>query len=152
MFGSLQRLYYVVIYNHHRATTFIILASFLITFVTARSVIYLMDHEILPDWYIWLGQTHVHHLNYGIFLLSIAGYLSLVFRERRAHQKLSVVYGIGLGLTLDEFSLWFHLQDNYYARVSYEAVVVIAVILINIVYFGDLWKRISQFLARKKIL
>ncbi len=139
---------YNFIFAHRHGTSFIVLISFLITFVTARLVIYLIDHEILPDFYIFVGQTHVHHLNYGIFLLSIAGYLSLIFHARRITHILAAVYGVGLGLTFDEFALWFNLQNNYYARVSYEAIVIIACILINIVYFGNLWTRIFKFLIK----
>ncbi len=61
-------------------------------------------------------------------------------------RKLAIMYGFGLGLTFDEFSLWLRLDDDYYARVSYEAIIVIIVILLNIVYFGDIWKKTLLYL------
>ncbi len=141
---------YDFIYGENKGVSFIVLISFLVTFIIARSIIYMMDHNVLPDWYLFMGQTHVHHLNYGIFLLSISGYLSLVFNGNKITKWLGIIYGVGLGLTFDEFAIWFHLNDNYYARLSYEAVVVIAALLINVVYFGDLWEKIFYFIVRRK--
>lgn len=49
---------------------------FLVTFAAARVTVFLiMDHG-LPDLFLHVGGTHVHHLNYGIFLLSgVGGYV-----------------------------------------------------------------------------
>ena len=43
---------------------------FIITFALARSVGILMSLGRLHDFYLRFGQTHVHHLNYGIFILA----------------------------------------------------------------------------------
>ena len=149
MLSILEKLYIKVISKHRGVTSFIILISFVLTFIAARLTIYLIDANVVPDFYASLGQTHIHHLNYGIFLLSISGYLSLIFHQRRIIEKLAIMYGVGLGLTFDEFSLWLHLQNNYYARISYEAIVVIGVILINIVYFGEIWKKVWRHICPK---
>jgi hypothetical protein len=47
-----------------------ILASFLFTFMAARLLVFLIVARRIPDVYLHLGGTHVHHLNYDIFLLS----------------------------------------------------------------------------------
>jgi hypothetical protein len=47
----------------------IVLFSFLLTFILARVVVFLIMSHRLPDLYLHLGGTHIHHLNYGIFLL-----------------------------------------------------------------------------------
>jgi len=62
---------------HHKATVHRLareaLFSFILTFVAARAVVFLiMSHEI-PNMYFFLHGTHVHHLNYGIFLLAAVG-------------------------------------------------------------------------------
>lgn len=142
-------IYDYTIRRHKEVTSFVILISFLTTFILARLVVYMMDYNFLPDVYLLVGQTHVHHLNYGIFLLAITGYFSLIFNKPRANEILAIFYGIGLGLTFDEFALWLHLQDDYSARASYEAIIVITVILINIVYFGNTWKRIGKYILFK---
>ncbi len=132
-----------------RSSTFIVLFAFLTTFVVARITTYLIRFQLLPDFYLSMGQTHIHHLNYGIFILSITGYLSLIYHTKRWNDKLAFFYGIGLGLTFDEFSLWLSLEDNYYARGSYEAIIVISAIFLNIIYFGGIWKRIFWFFRRR---
>ena len=37
-----------------------------------------------------------------------------------------MVYGIGLGLTFDEFGMWLHLNGDYWQRASFDAVIVLA--------------------------
>lgn len=107
-----------------------VLAAFVFTFIISRSLVLLMRMELLPDFYIHLGETHVHHLNYGIFLLTgVGGYLLFARPEGHGLTAASMLYGIGLGLTFDEFGMWLHLDDIYWQRASFDAVVVIAGIL-----------------------
>jgi len=46
------------------------LLSFLLTFVAARVVSFLMRGQRMAGFYLHVHGTHVHHLNYGIFLLA----------------------------------------------------------------------------------
>jgi hypothetical protein len=106
------------------------LSSFLLTFVFARCLVFLILTHRLPDLYLFVGQTHVHHLNYGIFLLAAVGAVLLFWPPRgRALLVVAVLYGVGLALTFDEFGMWLHLQDVYWQRASYDAVAVIAALL-----------------------
>src|SRR5262245_56293504 len=52
--------------------------------------------------------VHVHHYVYGIFILAIAGYLALIFRGNRATTWIALLYGLGIGLTFDEFGMWMN--------------------------------------------
>ena len=119
-----------------------ILASFVFTFIAARVTVFLIVSRRLPDLYLHVGGTHVHHLNYGIFLLSVVGGYLLLGRptERRLIGS-ALAYGIGLALTFDEFGMWIHLGGSYWQRASFDAVVVIAGLLGLIVVAP----RISQF-------
>ena len=104
-----------------------ILVAFLFTFMAARVLVFLIVARRIPDLYLSLGGTHVHHLNYGIFLLSGAGaYLLLGRPGPRGLYWSAIVYGMGLALTFDEFGLWLHLGGSYWQRASFDAVVVIA--------------------------
>jgi len=107
-----------------------VLSSFLVTFMTTRIIVYLIMTRRIPDLYLYLGGTHVHHLNYGIFLLAGVGAL-LLFRPvaGRSLIRMGVVYGIGLALTFDEFGMWLHLGGSYWQRASWDAVAVIAGLL-----------------------
>jgi len=42
--------------------------------------------------------VHVHHLTYGIILLSISGFLALVDTNRKHLYKIALLYGFGLAL------------------------------------------------------
>jgi hypothetical protein len=107
-----------------------ILVAFLFTFMAARILVFLIVARRIPDVYLSLGGTHVHHLNYGIFLLSgVGAYLLLRYPGPRALRGSAIVYGIGLALTFDEFGLWVHLGGSYWQRASFDAVVVIAGLL-----------------------
>jgi hypothetical protein len=51
---------------------------------------------------------HIHHYVYGIFILAAAGYFALLFRGDRARSWIALLYGLGLGLTFDEFGMWIN--------------------------------------------
>lgn len=107
-----------------------ILIAFLFTFMAARVLVFLIVSRRIPDVYLSLGGTHVHHLNYGIFLLSAVGaYLLLGYPVSLGLRWAAILYGIGLALTFDEFGLWLHLGGSYWQRASFDAVVVIAGLL-----------------------
>jgi hypothetical protein len=108
----------------------IVLTVFLLTFVAARIVVFLIMARRMPDLYLHLGGTHVHHLNYGIFLLSGVGAWLLFARPAGRPLELSAaIYAVGLALTFDEFGMWVHLGGSYWQRASYDAVVVISALL-----------------------
>ena len=108
----------------------VVLASFLMTFMAARIMVYLIMSHRVPDFYLHLGGTHVHHLNYGIFLLSgVGAYLILAKPAGRRLTQAAIVYAIGLALTFDEFGMWLHLGGPYWQRASFDAIVVIAGLL-----------------------
>ena len=85
-----------------------------------------MSHTI-PDLYLHLKGTHVHHLNYGIFLLSAVGAYLLFGRPKGRNLEIAAgLYGIGMALTFDEFGMWIHLGGGYWQRASWDAVVVLS--------------------------
>src|SRR5688572_21345685 len=102
-----------------------VFVAFIVTFALARSVVLLMSLGALRDLYLQVGQTHVHHLNYGIFLLSAVGaYLIFLRPDSRGVARAAVLYGVGLALTFDEFGMWLHLDDIYWQRASFDAMVL----------------------------
>jgi hypothetical protein len=91
--------------------------------------------RLIPDLFLHIGGTHVHHLNYGIFLLSGVGLYLLLRRPTGSTQtRVALAYGIGLALTFDEFGMWLHLGGGYWQRASLDAVVVIAASLGTVIY------------------
>ncbi|MEN6425516.1 MAG: hypothetical protein ABFE13_09145 [Phycisphaerales bacterium] len=113
----------------------LVLAAFLFTFVTARCIVFLIMLHAIPDLYVYMKGTHIHHLNYGIFLLSgLAGYLLFASPGGRRREVAAVLYGIGMGLTFDEFGMWMHLGGSYWQRASWDAVTVIGMVLALIAF------------------
>ena len=107
-------------------TARLLLVAFVLTFIAARVVVYLIMSRRMPDLYLHLGGTHVHHLNYGIFLLVfVGGWLLLLPPPRYRLTVPAILYGVGLALTFDEFGMWLHLGGSYWQRASWDAIVVL---------------------------
>jgi hypothetical protein len=112
--------------NVHRLAR-MALFGFLMTFIAARAFVFLIMAHKMPNLYFFMRGTHVHHLNYGIFLLAaVAGFS--VFRRPvgRAAGAAALLYGIAMGLTFDEFGMWLHLGGSYWQRASVDAVIIVA--------------------------
>ena len=108
----------------------LVLLSLLVTFILLRLVNILVMLHRMPDLYLHVRDTHVHHLNYGIFLLAgVGAYLLFKPVPSAVPPTAAVIYGMGLGLTFDEFGMWLHLNGDYWQRASFDAVIVLAVAL-----------------------
>jgi hypothetical protein len=111
---------------------FLLLAAFLLSFGFIRMSTRLMRSPRVPWWpgSVKTGGVHVHHLVFGIVLLMLAGFLAFALQPDSPWLEiLAVAFGVGMGLTLDEFALWLHLDDVYWAeegRKSVDAVVLAA--------------------------
>jgi hypothetical protein len=140
---QLTRLGYLIratIPDRPRRRMFIASVSFLITFVGIRILVHLaMNHEEHFQWVTVRGH-HIHHLVWGILILLLVGY-GWLLDLGRSHSPLSIFfsrlmsvgYGVGAALTLDEFSMWLDLQPDAYwssaGRLSIDAVIVFGSIL-----------------------
>jgi CRP-like cAMP-binding protein len=82
---------------------------------------------------------HVHHFNYGLLLVSIAGVLSLLPRTRRMILRLAFMFGFGVGLIVDEFALLWNLNPDYYQPLSRLAAGIVVLLIVQVVYFRNLY-------------
>src|ERR1035441_7476952 len=106
------------------------LFGFILTFIAARTVVLLIMSHRMPNLYFFLRGTHVHHLNYGIFLLAgIGAYLLFCRCGGRALRVAALLYGVAMALTFDEFGMWLHLGGSYWQRASIDAIIVVAAVL-----------------------
>jgi hypothetical protein len=106
------------------------LFGFILTFIGARIVVFLIMSQRMPNLYFFMRGTHVHHLNYGIFLLAGVGAYTLFWRPAGvAAQVAALVYGVAMALTFDEFGMWLHLGGSYWQRASVDAIIVVAAVL-----------------------
>jgi hypothetical protein len=78
------------------------------------------------------GGLHIHHLVFGIVFMMVAGFVGFAVEPGSPWFEIAAgFFGIGMGLTLDEFALWLHLEDVYWSeegRSSVDAVVFAAII------------------------
>jgi len=66
---------------------------------------------------IYIAGVHVHHQVWGILLVLLSGLLEFRFSpDSPWTEVLAALFGVGAALTLDEFALWFHLDDVYWVR------------------------------------
>jgi hypothetical protein len=120
----------------------LVFVPFLLTFIASRTLVILIMMRRLPDLFLHLGGTHVHHLNYGIFLLSTIGAVLFFGKVNDAQRAAcAVVYGIGMALTFDEFGMWLHLGGSYWQRASFDAIIVLLSIF-GLIGFMPRWQHL----------
>lgn len=122
-----------------RRRLFLASVSFFLTFAIVRGMVYCIRHDIPPFHYVIFKGTHIHHLVFGIFILLGVGYGWLcevgngsTASSLFAGRLMSLLYGIGAALTLDEFALWLNLKDVYFVkegRSSFDAIVLFGSLL-----------------------
>jgi hypothetical protein len=116
--------------SHTKRLARIVFTTFLLTFIASRVLVILIMTKEAPDMFLHVGGTHVHHLNYGIFLLSaVGGVLLFVPLQQNEQRLVALVYGFAMALTFDEFGMWLHLGGGYWQRASFDAVIVVLSLL-----------------------
>lgn len=140
---QLTRLGYLIrttIPDRPRRRMFIASVSFLITFIGVRLLVHrIVNHQGHFEWVVVRGH-HIHHLVWGILILLLVGY-GWLLDLGRSHaptsiffsRLMSVGYGVGAALTLDEFALWLNLEPDAYwsdqGRLSIDAIILFGAIL-----------------------
>jgi hypothetical protein len=143
VFLQLTRLGFLIrstIPDRPRRRMFIASVSFLITFIGVRLLVSLVTHQHGPFEWVMVRGRHIHHLVWGILILLLVGY-GWLLDLGRSHSPtsiflsrlMSVSYGVGAALTLDEFALWLNLEPDAYwsssGRLSIDAVILFGGIL-----------------------
>jgi len=117
-----------------------VLAAFLATVALLRIFTAIIHYQLFPHGpfrdVITKTGLHIHHLFWGILLLMITGFGALASRAERWHLRIAVVFGIALGMTLDEFALWLRLTDVYWSPEGIESIQAIAVVAAILAAYG----------------
>jgi len=119
--------------RHDEQGLFLVLAGFILSFAFIRMSTRLMRSPKVPWWpgsIVSDSGVHLHHLVFGIVTMMAAGALGfLAFGNSPWTEICAFVFGVGVGLTIDEFALWVYLDDVYWAeegRSSIDATVIAA--------------------------
>ena len=123
-----------------RRRMFIASVAFLVTFVGVRILVHrIVNHEGHFQWVVLHGH-HIHHLVWGILIMLLVGY-GWLLDLGRSHSPLSIFFsrlmsvgfGVGAALTLDEFSIWLDLEpDSYWSsagRLNIDAIIFFGALL-----------------------
>lgn len=119
--------------QHDEQALFLVLVGFILSFAFIRMSTRLMRSPKVPWWpgsIVSDSGVHLHHLVFGIVTMMIAGAGGfLAFGKTPWTEICAFGFGIGAGLTIDEFALWVYLDDVYWAeegRSSIDATVIAA--------------------------
>jgi hypothetical protein len=149
-------------YDHHiqvpgKELHFLVLIAFVCSFAFIRTSAHMIRAQVSwgPGNVETKSGTHVHHLVWGILLLLSMGYLGITTDVGSPWLELvAIAFGIGMGLTLDEFALWLNLEDVYWqqkGRQSIDAVVVTTALLViailGLQFWIDVWDAVLVLLG-----
>jgi hypothetical protein len=122
--------------EHELQGLYLVLMGFLLSFAFIRMSTRLMRSPKVPWWpgsIVSDSGVHLHHLVFGIGTGLAAGAVGFAaFGNSPWTEICAFAFGIGAGLTIDEFALWVYLDDVYWAkegRASIDATVIAAALM-----------------------
>jgi hypothetical protein len=127
---------------HEGQGLFFVLLGFLVSFGFIRMSTRLMRSPRVPWWpgsVVSDGGLHIHHLVFGIWLMIGAGTVGFwFFGQDPWFEICGLLFGVGAGLTVDEFALWVHLDDVYWTQEGRSSIdaAVISVAAMGLVLLG----------------
>jgi lysyl-tRNA synthetase class 2 len=131
--ASISEAYRDGIVDTGREPQFLFLVAFLLTFGFIRTSTHMIRAGVAwwPGNVSTKGGTHIHHMVFGIITIMVVGWAAVTGGHLGDPWQgiAAVLFGIGTGLTLDEYALWLNLKDVYWekqGRASIDAVIVAA--------------------------
>jgi hypothetical protein len=128
--------------EHDRQWLFLVLVGLVGSFGFIRMSARLMRSPRVPWWpgsVVSDSGVHLHHLVWGIVAMMVAGTISFAgFAVSPIYEICAFLFGVGMGLTVDEFALWVRLDDVYWAREGRSSIdaAVIAVGALGLLVLG----------------
>lgn len=97
---------------------FNLFASFVISLVLSRGIAFALRdrHRFGPFRNVRVGRRHIHHFVPGIAMAFTAGAAAIVTRDEDLEPKLALLFGTGMGMTMDEAALLLELDDVYWTE------------------------------------
>jgi hypothetical protein len=136
-----------------RLAAFLFFVALLGTFGFIRTSTWMIHNQV--SWWpgnVQVGGTHVHHLVWGIFAMMMFGYVGVVLQPDSPWREIvTVLFAIGMGLTLDEFALWLELKDVYWSKDGRKSVdaMIVAGCLAGLLAVGfSSWIKLADDLER----
>jgi len=145
-----------------RQRMFMASVSFVFTFIGARVLVGMIMHNEGPFQWVVVRGHHIHHLVWGILVLLLVGY-GYLLDLGRSHSPMSIFlsrlmsvsYGVGAALTLDEFVIWLNLQPDAYwsreGRLSIDVVIVFGGILAMGAWGAPFFRGLSRMWSKREL-
>jgi len=155
--------------ENDKSIPFIISSSYLLSFLLIRLAVMIAgsagsaasNAAKTGDIKFYIGSNiilfgyHIHHLYIGIALIALAGWFSITRTQFIDQRDNALIYGIGLGLFMDEIGLLLS-WGNYWNSSTYLLSLLLGGIFLNIIFFPDFWKdlrsHLGEFNPKNKIL
>ncbi|MEA2425040.1 MAG: hypothetical protein QOH13_1450 [Thermoleophilaceae bacterium] len=92
--------------------------SFLVSLLASRGIAFALRRRgrFGPFRNVRLGRRHIHHFVPGIALAFVSGAAAIVTRNEDLEPKLALLFGTGMGMTMDEAALLLELDDVYWTE------------------------------------
>jgi hypothetical protein len=163
---QLTRLGYLIrstIPDRPRQRMFMASAAFLFTFIGTRILVSLIVHNVGPFQWVVVRGRHIHHLVWGILILLLVGY-GWLMDLGRSHSPMSIFlgrlmsvsYGVGAALTLDEFAIWLNLEPDVYwssaGRLSIDAVILFGAALAMGAWGAPFFRALKRMWMRRALV
>lgn len=137
--------------THKVGLRFVVFVSFIVGFVGARAVVVaagLVGEDTssgtflgLPIQQLDFGAMHIHHYFYGFVTLAVVGWIA-VFHKDYSTTAVGILYGLGMGVFVDEIGMLL-TEGEYYARSTYFAAVLFVSVFFAALYW-DMKKEESE--------
>ncbi|MBN1377088.1 hypothetical protein JW949_02000 [Candidatus Woesearchaeota archaeon] len=147
---DLKSLLHEDIIRRNKVTPFFVFTSMIVSFFISRLLV-----TLFPGVSLFIKEYHIHHYYYGIFLVCISAWTALVSNKISLLRISAVMFGLGLGMILDEFGLLLtcgtYLKEcDYWHRISYDTFIITCGVFLSIMYFGPVWKKIKKIIRKKE--
>jgi hypothetical protein len=150
----------IVSIQKNDGTPFVITISYLLSFLTIRLMVLIAGSAesefaqvakegLSPGTDFYIGRNiilfghHIHHFYFGIILICLAAWLAIVGSDYFNRRQVAIIYGVGLGLFMDESGLLLTWGD-YYSGLTYLLSLFLVGVLLNIVFFPYFWREVRD--------
>ena len=150
-YSRLGDLFHSHVRDRPKRRLFLAAIGFFVTFAVARAMAYGAYRNVPSFHYVYIRGAHIHHLVWGILLLLTMGFCWLTEVGEGSKSSslfvsrlMSLLYGVGAALTLDEFALWRNVEEGvHWTRrdfASLDAIILFGSALLIGIWGGDFLK------------
>ncbi|PRX18816.1 hypothetical protein BX659_1417 [Orenia metallireducens] len=157
----------IISVKEEKTIPFLITISYLASFLLIRLMVLIAGSAeskfaqvakegLSPNTTFYIGRNiilfghHIHHFYFGILLIAIAGWIAIVRSSILNRRHAAIIYGMGLGLFMDEIGLLL-TWGNYYSGLTYLLSLFLIGLFLNIIFFPYFWSEVRKNLVESNV-